>query len=178
MIKSINQAMVNRSIAGGGNCKCINGNGINGGSNGGKITVEFNVYSVEVQTTNPRPDTEQHIMKEDAEKVFNAILSVDPEKYVFYHVSIDDDQSGLIDMTCMQTFSKISDEDGDYSTIALNDTIPPIGAMLFTIYISYTPNKIIDYTDSLIGEYKIDDSITGTIITTYICKYTLYYMER
>ena len=96
----------------------------------------------------------------------------------FYHVSIDDDQSGLIDMTCMQTFSKISDEDGDYSTIALNDTIPPIGAMLFTIYISYTPNKIIDYTDSLIGEYKIDDSITGTIITTYICKYTLYYMER
>lgn len=51
MIKNVNQSMVNRSIARGGNCKCVNGGSNSSGVNGGKITLEFTVYTGTVAET-------------------------------------------------------------------------------------------------------------------------------
>ena len=50
MIRGVNKYMVRRTVAGGGNCKCIGG-GFNGSdSNGGKIELEFTIYEVKEGT--------------------------------------------------------------------------------------------------------------------------------
>ena len=83
MIRGVNQSMINRYISGGGSvCRCMDG-GFNEGSNDGKITVSFTLYT-DTSGEPPTTTTTSYIKKEDAARLFNMILSMDSEKYAFY----------------------------------------------------------------------------------------------
>lgn len=180
MLKNVNQSMVNRSIARGGvNCKCVNGGSNGGGVNGGKITVEFNIH------TNHNNEL-RWLKKEEAERVFREILSVDMEKYMFYCITRNDEltEDGFTNKSYINTpvvFSYNKQEHGttykgqkiDISAFdALNND-----TLTFSIHLI---NNVIDYEDnsSTINDATIDEDIPDIAIYTNTYNLTLYYRER
>ena len=148
MLKGINQSMVNRYISG-GNCKCIGGNGISGGStdndsnggsngnsiSGGKIEVEFTVYRVEDN------DEKGYIKKEDAVMVANEILNVDLEKCEFNKI-----------------YYTYRDEGMNESSYIYRRAIP--------CKYDYATNIENNTTTDNITIFAVDDSGSNTLITT------------
>lgn len=178
MLKGINQSIVNRSIVGGVNCKCINGNGVSGGSNGsgvngGKITVEFTIYGVE--ETSGDPPITRHVIcvkKEDAEKAFNAILSMDLGKYSFYYVDayidyLSYNYSAISKKNCAMIIYNYSD---GMKVIAI-DSDPT------NIIILMDKNNNVDYHESHLCNQSISDNVPDTAKEEEIHKLTLYYRE-
>lgn len=162
-------------------CKCVNGNGISGGSNGGvngeKITAEFTVYTVEETSGgSPTPTINNYIKKEDAESLFNAIVSLDPEKYTFYQV-VEQTSSGVtgaINYACYSCDYMYAAYD-DGSVFIQNNNIDNAEDTLFGIY---RENSVINYNGSVISDNKIAvDPLPNTAVTDYTVKYILYYRE-
>jgi hypothetical protein len=182
MIKGVNQSMINRSIVGGSMCKYVNGSGISGSSNGsgvngGKITVEFTVYEV----TKSTGGFERYIKKEEAERVVNEMLSVDPEKYIFDKIcSIHFEKNGsdtslqrLASPCQQQTTSIATDTDG---TIVVMCIGVDYDSTLFT-YINIVNGVVsLDYTTHIFGN-RIDDSQITDTAEAISYKYMLYYTE-
>ena len=182
MIRGVNQSMVNRSIAGGGvACKCINGNGISGGSNesgvnSGKITAEFTVYSVAGIN---------YMTTEDAFKINECLYNIYPTKYIInryeWH-TVSSVSNHLHRDTVFQSID--SNESTSIYSITLSfgmETSP-----LLTIQTSYINGKVSDdIQDMTIGtcdgrevEFidRNDPRLEGADgIKTSM---TLYYMER
>ena len=167
MLKNINQSMVNRSIAGGVNCKCLNG-GSNGSSdNGGKITVEFTVYTV---------DGEDIIKQEDVESLFNEILNLDPEKYTIYQFT---DQTRIVIYNTVN-FARHSCDYGYTQGITDDGTVVQeniISSSNNEIISFYQDADGINYEKSKIFDTDIIDNPQGTLEPQYIHKLTLYYRE-
>lgn len=168
MIKGINQSMVNRSIAGGVNCKCIGGNDINGNSiNGGKITAEITTYTV---------DGEGIIKQEDVESLFNEIVRLDPEKYTIYQFT---DQMRIVTYDTINIFHYSCD-------YAYSQGLTDGGAVVEKNYIINNNNELIEiyrddnginYEESKIFDTAIIDNPQGSPEAQEIHKLTLYYRE-
>ena len=179
MLKGINQTMVNRYIARGDNCRCIGGNGISGGSNGGKIEIEFTAYETE-------DDDKIYIKKDEADGIFNKILNMDIEKHRFYLVDILSLYIGIeysehTIHSCEYLYRRrktIEDsKPKEYQFVQIyyedetnNEHIKVIGVNLLNDVINYTSSSIYGITDIV---ETIPD--TATILKTF--KIILYYME-
>ena len=165
--------MVNSSIAGGGgHCNCRGGNDMSGGSNGGgdnggKITVEIPVYVVE----------DNHVIDQKyAEKLFNEILSVNTEKYIFYWCDVrsfitEYELTNISNGFCGYGYSEYTEE-GIFKqniNIYLNDDI---------IIAIHKIDDIIDYEESNIYRYGIANNLSGTELIKGNIKFTIYYRER
>lgn len=169
MLKSVNQSMVNRYIAGGGNCKCVRCNGISGesngnGINGGKIEAEFAMYVV---------DDKLYVKQEDAAKVFNAILDMDPEKYEFYRMTYTTEIDGIATAAfsgCNGHYDKDNDGGSFFGMSPANNDSFDIS---FSI-----KNNTIDYANAQLFGADIDDSKIANTSPEGYYKLTLYYTER
>jgi uncharacterized protein YlzI (FlbEa/FlbD family) len=192
MLNNINSAMINRIIAGGGlMCKCTGGN--NGGSgngvNGGKITVEFPVYTIEETieeisgeppTTTTTTTSKEYILKEDANKAFSALLKVNLEKYVSYLCTLQEEPAegirNCFTFPCACGEIKQIDDDNNVRIIFINsgetETSAPVN-----ITIQITNDDII-FDNSAIQDSSIVDTIDGTPVSVTTQKFTFYYMER
>lgn len=182
MIRGVNQTMVNRYISGGGgNCRCIGGNGISGG----KIEMEFTVYNVEETTEGSSgTTTKKYIKKEDAERISNEILSVDLEKYKFNNAVIRIKTIFEIN-TAVDTYSgDCAVHHGDYReyqeqpyeqiTIHINN-MGNYKDYITNIFVY--PNGVVFDISTFFGA-KVDDSKTDNPERTSSYKLTLYYTER
>lgn len=172
MLKGINQSMINRSIAGGGNCKRggFNGNGVDGG----KIMATITVYSFD-------DDEGKEVLgvkKEEAERLFNRILSVDPEKYMFYRIrtqysNIENELIAITTFPCDYVYTKYI-KDGvltQYCGVTNESASFDVTVM--------RKNGTIDYSKSTIKPaHEILDTLPGTVEDEHTYEYTFYYRER
>ena len=181
MIKGINQSMVNRSIAGGVNCKCIGGGSNGSGVNGGKITVEIPLYRVEETSGDPPTTTTNiYVKKEDADKVFKEILNIDQEKYFFYRYSMQHLEVGIDGFINITSFpcTNIYNRYRLVLSTQLIDIRNAINTDEIIIMLNLT-NEAIDYEYSkIMNSNYIVDTFPDTPGRSNSIKLTLYYMER
>lgn len=179
MIRGVNQSMINRYISGGGGSvyKYIGGGSDSNGENSGSITVEFNVLGV-----NDGSENNNYIKKDDAIKVFNEILSIDPEKYMIYYGTSQYGNTGVRmvnSLSCpyIYHYNSYYNEDSTlHRDINIRCCNKNIDGDDRSIRIIMDGNSF-DYNNSHIFSANIVDTLPGMMdwLTPY--KFTLYYME-
>ena len=138
--------------------------------------MEFTIYEVE-------GSDETYIMQEDAERVFNEIVDVDLEKYVFYSLSATFNETFENQITLHQYTGPC--------LIHITTTMIPGSSKVQTvglendiIAVSFaTLNDVIQYDGTLgnflkLGDAKITSDPISTTDSSIPYKLTLYYRER
>ena len=136
--------------------------------------MEFTVYTVE------ETDTNRCIKREDAERVINAIASVDLGKYDFYRMDITvppNNEMGDWRMPCVINVTSRYEES---SSILIRSThilgVSSEDASFVTRIVA--KNGTIDYDDCMIINSSIDDSKITDTSEKETYKLILHYMER
>lgn len=154
------------------------GNYKRGGSNcngvdGGKITATITVYYFK---DNEGKEV-SGVKKEDAERLFNEILSVDPEKYTFYqigsqHFTIDNENLFIAVYPCDSSYNQRVEKGVLSQVYYIGNESVPVG------FIVMRTNKTINYNDSNINGKTIVDAIPDTVRFEETTEYTFYYRKR